>query len=495
MSAMMRILCTSVVACVPMIMVSAAGFGVRANPGDPPLPLIVNNTLYSGLDGHKLRGDHKEVVWDTRTLTPSTWDEKKDILFNFRRVDGNKPTTSGEPYKANTDPVLWRDIDSCVNMAARAGQYMELLYGGIWNQSAEGGGGFPHHWEFWRMAAPRYKNRSHVIYSLKNEPSTGWLWDSSATGCAAMAKMVRDSAPNSFFFPGSTPDGASIPISNAYVAFTKNYLARYKVPYNYGNSGWAFHGYGDMSLADNIHNRYPCMEDEVPNGNFGQIQMMEQKKIAWCYFDGKQAWDATSMKNDASSKGYAWWITPKLAVDTNTLSIAGRIGSPNPPAVTVLTANDGGGTLADLNASIAFQDGNGWLAVQRAGTGNLQVLTNSVSSNGMAAGVYHATVTVTASNSTPPSMSYKAILTLSDATGVQSRTPAAEIQGARLLAHTLVAGGPFVTKVHIANAQGRTVRAETFAGVKQVDLANLKPGVYQASVRTPRGTQTMEIAR
>jgi len=478
----------SAISCVPVIMISALGSISTANPGDPPRPLIVNNTLYSGLDGHKLRGDHKEVVWDTRALTPSTWDEKKDILFNFRRVDGNKPPDDPDT-RPNTDPVLWQSIDSCVNMAARSGQYMELLYGGVY------GGGGTHQVEFWRLAAPRYKNRTHIIYELKNEPDLSWIESSASDGCPAIAKMVRDSAPNTMIFPFGQECGANKEAFNAFKAFDSAYLAEYKVKWDYGNSAVAFHGYdGDMSYIDSISALHPCMEDEAQVWNFDDLLQCEQKRIAWCYFDGKQAWDDQLLVDDATTRGYAWWINPVLVLSAGSVSITGSIGAANPPGVDVRTVNDGGGTLVSATVSIAYQQGNNWLTVQKSGTGNLQMLTNSVSTSGMSQGVYHATVTVTTSNSTSPTASYAVVFTVSGVTAAQNRTTVTA-QSIRMLSHALIAGGPFETRVRITDAKGRTVRAETFAGVGHVDFSDLKPGVYQASVSTSRGTQSVKFTR
>jgi hypothetical protein len=498
MSMISKTLGAAIFAGANMVLMSALSFSAKADPGDPPPVLIVNNTIYSGLDGHKLRGDHVDLAWTSNALKPATWTQKTDILFNWRRLDANKPTNQGG--RANTDASVWAANDSCINMAARAGQYVELLYGGVQ------GNGSAHQLEFWKIAAARYKNRTHVLFALQNEPIWGWVSSRDTTtnyGCPYITRTVRSLAPNSLIFPASSLDGADSRNMSAYRGFDASYLALFKVKYDWSYSAFAFHGYDwpPITMVDSIKNKWPCVEDEVPDltygtdPNFCQIDTLERKGVAWNVYYGKQPWDATTMKNNATSGGYAWWINPKLVISAKSLSIAATAGAANPASAIVRTVNDGAGTLTQATTSIAYQEGSNWLTIQNSGSGNLQTLTNSVSSSGMAVGVYHATVTVTASNSVPATKSYTVILTVSNATKVQNQTRATEIRGVCRLANALVTGGPFGTEIQIANAQGRIVRAEMFSGVKQVSLAGLKPGIYVASVRTQQGMQTMAFNR
>jgi len=396
--------------------IATSSLCVSALPTDPARPLIINNSVYAA-DGRRLRGDHVDVAWSGRALNPATWNEKKDILFNCRRLDGNKPLNEGG--RAN-DESLFRLIDSCVNIASRSGQYVLLLYGGCFT------GGEPHQKEFWTMAAPRYKDRTHVIFCLKNEPSLAWVTssvnNSTYTCSAALANLVRSLAPNTMIWPFSTPDGVFPVIF--YAAFDTAHQYLFKTKWDWSNAAVAFHGYAGMDNIDSLHKYYPCVEDEVPdagdpaypqNGGYWQNGLMERERVAWNYYQGKRPWDATALKTAAVSGGYAWWIDPVMGVypdgkvNTRSLSFVVKPGS-NLDAQIARVTNEGGAVLPDVAVSVTYKQGTGWLSVQRSGSGNLQMLSNSVSTAQLSPGVFQAVVTVQATSAKPDTASYTVTL-------------------------------------------------------------------------------------
>jgi len=82
----------------------------------------------------------------------------------------------------------------------------------------------------------------------------------------------------------------------------------------------------------------------------------------------------------------------------------------NPASQNDTVRNVGTGTLATVTTSISPTSAT-WLAVTRSGTGNTQILQNSVTVGSLAAGTYNATVTVSATNA-PVSASYTVTFTL-----------------------------------------------------------------------------------
>jgi hypothetical protein len=175
-----RIIRRTIGSCVAMAVIS---FGLAANsaeaqpataPTPPGRPKIVNHTFYSA-QGQILRGDHLFLTGTTGntrgdefTLNPRAWRENADIGFNLRRV-----WVSGA--EANDEPKF-RKIDRCVELAAEAGQYIILLYGPN-DPKALRPPGSDHQKEFWSIAAARYKDRTHVIYDVYNEPVDSWPID------------------------------------------------------------------------------------------------------------------------------------------------------------------------------------------------------------------------------------------------------------------------------------------------------------------------------
>jgi hypothetical protein len=81
---------------------------------------------------------------------------------------------------------------------------------------------------------------------------------------------------------------------------------------------------------------------------------------------------------------------PVLSLDKAELTFQATEGGANPAAQDVQVSNSGGGTLADVTVS----EDAAWLAVNRSGTGNAQVLTNDVDITGLAPDTYTTTAQV-----------------------------------------------------------------------------------------------------
>jgi hypothetical protein len=103
---------------------------------------------------------------------------------------------------------------------------------------------------------------------------------------------------------------------------------------------------------------------------------------------------------------------PALSLDPTSLSFSATTGAPDRSTQNVSVANAGGGTLADVAASVAYDSDSGWLAVACSGTGNSQTLANSVDASGLALGTYTATVSVSASGATNSPQTYSVTLTV-----------------------------------------------------------------------------------
>lgn len=90
--------------------------------------------------------------------------------------------------------------------------------------------------------------------------------------------------------------------------------------------------------------------------------------------------------------------SPQLALSGSTVSANATAGASAPAPQSIGVTNASGGTLQDVVTTISYASGNGWLSVQRLGSGNSQTLTNSFGSTGLAPGTYSATVTVSSPN-------------------------------------------------------------------------------------------------
>ena len=277
--------------------------GTAALAAEPGRPFIVNNSLCAA-DGQKLRGDSLFFTDTTRnnrgdefTLTAQAWSENAHLGFNIRRLWASGGT---EP----TDAAKLAKLDQCVDLAARAGQYVIIVYG----PSSTKPIGTDNHREFWDIVAARYKNRTHVIYELANEPPETWPTNNEETdaftGGIPMANRVRKLAPDTpiiLFSLAKTPRTPSY-----YQKFEDGFRAKYGVAWSWANALVGFHGYYLASAAQMqaVKDKWPCLNTETPTyyrgdgektvfgqfvyaieDNWDQIVIMEKLGISWINFD------------------------------------------------------------------------------------------------------------------------------------------------------------------------------------------------------------------
>ena len=365
-----------------VIVITGVLCGAAALAADPGRPKIVNNSLYAA-DGQKMRGDTLFLTNTTRnnrgdefTLKPKAWSENAHIGFNIRRLWASGGT------EANNAAKLAR-LDQCVDLAARAGQYVIIVYG----PPSDGPIGSNHHKEFWSIVAARYKDRTHVIYELANEPPDAWPANASETaaftGGIPMAKMVRDSAPDTPIILFSNNQNPRSP--SYYQQFQDGYQAKYGVAWSWANALIGFHGYYNATTAQMqaVKARWPCINTETPTyyrgdgektaygqsvysieDDWDEIVRMEQLGIAWINFDhctrmpyGEPApspwyrwifhdFHTGPFADYMVRKNVAWWVKGPAAAITSPENCATFTA----PASVTLTASatDNSGTIAKV---------------------------------------------------------------------------------------------------------------------------------------------------
>ena len=297
----------------------AIGSTLFADPGDPGRPIIKNNTLYAA-DGRKLRGDHVNWAAGPIALNPTTWERGKEIWFNCRRLDANKDSTEGKaPLSCdqcgfdNKNPRLWKAIDSSVNLAARAGQYVMMLYGSpisVFSDELDQA----HFREFWALAAPRYKNRTHVFYEMANEPGDSWR---SPLSAMPVAHQIRLDAPETPLVICNLMDAGAKPISE-FQSWEPGYNSSYPTtPWDWSKGVIGVHPYRGYYNFNAIKAVLPIMNTEIWTGDYADMAQMEQWGICWTYFDGKGeygspdgSYDITPLKNYMIQHNCAWWLNP-----------------------------------------------------------------------------------------------------------------------------------------------------------------------------------------
>lgn len=181
--------------------------------------------------------------------------------------------------------------DSLVDMAEEANLYVIITIGcGNWNgqiSSLE--------WaqDFWNFYAPRYADRTHVIYETHNEPGdhtpSDWTtsdWDNQVT----LFNTIRTNAPNthimtcsfmSFSTPSSALDGIKYMKDNGV---------------DFSNASVAFHGYETMGSIENCMVEFMydtefgmtpaliCTEYNPGDNDKGFCNMLELRNVGWTQF-------------------------------------------------------------------------------------------------------------------------------------------------------------------------------------------------------------------
>jgi len=307
-------------------------------------------------------------------------------------------------------------VDDAINWCEKYDLYAIILYSS--GYMAQWGDGRD---KFWEYMAPKYKDRTHVIYQPENE---AWTGDSSI----ALIKRVRAWAPQmhiiAFTFPGN-------PQINSEYWTDINYAKSKGI--DFSNLSIGYHTYSgespDGCPPENLAAWKASGFALIMTEYFRWAEVISQHEkvgISWILFRGDNSDAVKPLCNFASwfsgtvmpkaiqlvGQSNVCWMPDYGAVPScNTpsgpyiwlskTSIASTIakGQTLPPdTVNVLGANMGTATLADVTTSIAYASGNGWLSVSRLGSGNQQQLVNTISSAPLSAGTFSATVTVSAAS-------------------------------------------------------------------------------------------------
>jgi len=254
---------------------------------------VQNGTLVSDI-GTMLRGGTFEVEHpndgDTKNAQDNNqWKGIRNRKLNVVRLD-IKTKAVGIPV-AQQLPTL----DSAVNYAEQNGVYVMILTSvnpGTYDKQAL--------LDFWNVVAPRYKNRTHVLYEMTNEP-VSWEPENYTPqiiqDLTDVYHVMRTNAPNTHIVLWSFAnlDAAALTV----VPEMKG------VDYSHETVG--FHYYTVTNL-DEVHAKYPlfvtetCCDKEV-----NAISTLEQKHISWVDLAGKVgANELDTLLGVLNKAGYVW---------------------------------------------------------------------------------------------------------------------------------------------------------------------------------------------
>ena len=238
-------------------------------------------------NGSLLRGAHGNYANDVYK-NPSWWLNLRDnYKLNALRLDTRitwPPDSDEMSDMLNLDQVFG-DVDVAVDRAGEAGMYIivdnHTSCCGNYNRALVE--------EFWDEAAPRYKDRTHVIFEMQNEPVAWYPEDYTADDIQFeedMYSFIRARAPNTHIIlwsfskstsamKGKIDQAPSIDYSNASVGIH---------PYRHTTTD-------GLAALNALRENYPVIITEfadLPAKNTYPLTIWdfcENKGISWMYLD------------------------------------------------------------------------------------------------------------------------------------------------------------------------------------------------------------------
>ncbi|MFA9392422.1 MAG: sugar-binding protein [Prolixibacteraceae bacterium] len=317
---------------------------------------IFNNTVVTD-ERVPLRGgpmvcvkghENDQVIWALDTLN---WIKAKNEghLNTMRIVTDRWHKAQG--YDHYSIPELIEKIDSMVDIAAKYGFYAIVNFHDVSQYimaDVE---------EFWTAIAPRYANRTHVMYEMLNEPTRGSdinpnFYESNGhyDNFKKIYDLIRFYAPDThiMLFSFQSCDGKLKETVDGLKGI------------DYTKSSVAFHMYGNSSKdVAFLKMNYPviCTEWDYPgsydyvrqiDGELYNGQTLERLGISWLDWRAGR-WNASfvsefleAYKIDAIDKGYWWELDQALGSDNT---------PPTTPTGLALTSVSGTSATLSWNAS------------------------------------------------------------------------------------------------------------------------------------------------
>jgi hypothetical protein len=225
----------SIVGCM---VIATLAWGARGRPVVTNKTMVADNgELLRGVSCHSL--DYvRQCSWDNLSWWTDLRDKAKVNCVRFMAYTDYWKGTVPDDERTSI-AIMQQRFDRAVENAAEAGIYLILddhstcCTGYTTEQCST----------FWAHMAPRYKDQTHVIYELKNEPSDGG--DSKTVNLnKKIHPLIRAAAPQTpiiILSEGGAPDENFLPMIRSFNSAIN--IA------NDGKTVVGFHGYGDCSIT------------------------------------------------------------------------------------------------------------------------------------------------------------------------------------------------------------------------------------------------------
>jgi len=304
-------------------------------------PVIKDGTIKTD-DGQILRGMslHISKSYSSRNLTwglniNNLIDVREKLHMNCIRLNCLDPRAVHDGRPTSAFATIAEEAyyaDSVIANAGAVGLYICLDYhcmGEVYDGST---------WDirnFWDFYAPRYKDKTWVMYEIENEPYQGAPPGGTANDWPTNNEVdlyknhVRRWAPNTMILTGMEP----VNLTDNWGPYLKNvYAPACGFTWDSGKDAWPWHPYGgttSTAIKATWATGVPmiCTESSyweegdnnaIIDGYHYPAEWCERNHMSW--FDWHR-WDAadqlhtplTYLIPDATSKGWAWWTSSTIS--------------------------------------------------------------------------------------------------------------------------------------------------------------------------------------
>jgi Cellulase (glycosyl hydrolase family 5) len=280
---------------------------------------VQNGTVVAD-DGSLLRMVHSYVhdFFSPYYTDVHWWRAMRDVgHFNTVRVMAYLGSWPKSPQIMDLKTLLPR-LDGMVDLAAEAGLYLLIDN----HSECCGNQDVTNDTVFWKAVAPRYKDRTHVFYELKNEP---WQYSGLPEYERTMYEVTQPLAPETHIILWT--------IENLIHLSDPLALVRSLPGIDYSNASVGVHPYATyrtrqkicdalgltsygceprlqqlLTLIETLKSQYPTVMTELaPNEagapDSGFLMVMEKLGVSWAYLGGQGFRDAGSMTTYGWTKG------------------------------------------------------------------------------------------------------------------------------------------------------------------------------------------------
>jgi hypothetical protein len=433
--------------------------------------------------------------------------------------------------------------DQLVNMTAQANLYLIITIGCGNNNGHISSMAWAQ--QFWNFYAPRYANRSHVIYESHNEPAPNtpsqWVtsdWDNQVT----LYNTIRAKAPSTHI------------LTCTFMGFVSPTVALNGIGYmrwkgvDFSNASVAFHGYENQSAIESCISTFKydmgggmtpallCTEFDPGSTYGGFNNMLETQNIGWLEFtflhasDGDLNWFKGAMQanNVVWTPDYGTW--PRSSGSTpigqtiwlrgsNNQYVSGENGTQvmhcNRPSVaawesfTVVDAGGGKVALRSMGKYVSSENGTAAMNCNRASFSDWEkfdwvvVGTNQVALRGNN-GRYVSSENGAASGMTCNRSSYLGWEVFNWGISTAARVETPEVSEPT---HANLFPNPFIDELHynntieaeslsIMDVNGRTmVKQSLVPNANTIDVSSLTQGLYLVKTHSKNGVHTMKVVK